>query len=127
MDEPGKLPELTSEERAAMDSLPSDAVDHWWRGEKWVNGQWVKPKVMMSKRTPHLLRGMADAEEHAALAKILYGAADEIDRLRKRQAGFSSDIFAACLECHDYDAIYLRIMNVLEEYGAIRHTRPGAR
>jgi len=30
-----KLPELTEEERAALDAMPDDAVEHWMRGEKW--------------------------------------------------------------------------------------------
>lgn len=29
------LPELTDDERAALESIPDDAVSHWWRGEKW--------------------------------------------------------------------------------------------
>ena len=30
-----ELPELTDDERAALESIPDDAVSHWWRGEKW--------------------------------------------------------------------------------------------
>ena len=45
MSEQDKLPELTAEDRAAMAEFPADAVDHWWLGEKWVDGKWVKPEV----------------------------------------------------------------------------------
>ncbi len=31
----GGLPQLTSEERAALEEMPDDAVSHWRRGEKW--------------------------------------------------------------------------------------------
>ncbi len=34
-DFPDDLPELTDAERAALDSIPDDAVSHWWYGEKW--------------------------------------------------------------------------------------------
>ena len=31
-----KIPaELTDDERAALESIPDDAVSHWWNGEKW--------------------------------------------------------------------------------------------
>lgn len=29
------LPELTDGERAVLDSIPDDAVSHWFQGEKW--------------------------------------------------------------------------------------------
>ena len=32
---PNDLPQLTDEERAALDEMPEDAVAHWWRGERW--------------------------------------------------------------------------------------------
>jgi hypothetical protein len=35
------LPELTDEERAALDALPADAVDHWIKGEKWDGSKWI--------------------------------------------------------------------------------------
>ncbi len=30
-----RLPQLTDDERAALDEIPDDAVSHWWNGEKW--------------------------------------------------------------------------------------------
>jgi len=27
--------ELTEEERTGLALIPDDAVEHWWRGEKW--------------------------------------------------------------------------------------------
>ena len=32
---PDNLPQLTDDDRAALESIPDDAVSHWWRGEKW--------------------------------------------------------------------------------------------
>ncbi len=29
------LPELTDDELAALESIPDDAVSHWWNDEKW--------------------------------------------------------------------------------------------
>ena len=29
------LPELTDEDKAALESIPDDAVSHWLDGEKW--------------------------------------------------------------------------------------------
>jgi len=34
-DFPDDLPELTDADRAALGSIPEDAVSHWWRGERW--------------------------------------------------------------------------------------------
>ena len=41
----GDLPELTVQEQAALDSIPDDAVKHWWQGEKWINGKWCAQEV----------------------------------------------------------------------------------
>ena len=30
-----QLPKLTDDEKAALDSIPDDAVSHWQKGEKW--------------------------------------------------------------------------------------------
>ncbi len=40
---PDDLPQLTEEERAALESIPDDALSHWWRGEKWdfKKKEWV--------------------------------------------------------------------------------------
>lgn len=35
------LPELTSEERAAMEAIPEDAMTHWMNGEWWNGTEWV--------------------------------------------------------------------------------------
>ena len=35
------LPELTSEERALIDAIQSDAVSHWLNGELWDGCQWI--------------------------------------------------------------------------------------
>ncbi len=32
---PDDLPELTADDRAALESIPDDAVSHWYQGEKW--------------------------------------------------------------------------------------------
>ena len=61
-------------------------------------------------------RGLDNGTLKSASPNIVRELLDEIERLRKRQAGFSSDIFAACLECHDYDSLYKRVMGVLDEY-----------
>jgi hypothetical protein len=41
------LPELTTEEKAALDQIPDDAVDHWLKGEKWdfKTKQWTTPET----------------------------------------------------------------------------------
>lgn len=36
----GCLPELNDAERAAMNSFPGDAVEHWWNGERWNGSAW---------------------------------------------------------------------------------------
>ncbi len=35
------LPELTDEERDAMNSYPADAVSHWCKGEIWDGKKWL--------------------------------------------------------------------------------------
>lgn len=30
-----QLPQLTDDDRAALESMPDDAVSHWAQGEKW--------------------------------------------------------------------------------------------
>ena len=42
-----------------------------------------------------------------------------IEQLRRRQAEFASDVFAACLEGHG-EALYKRVMGVLDEYEMIK-------
>ena len=34
-DLPDDLPQLTDEDKAALDQFPDNAVFHWWNGEKW--------------------------------------------------------------------------------------------
>ena len=38
-----EFPELTAEDRVALNGIPADAVKHWWRGERWdfEKKEWV--------------------------------------------------------------------------------------
>jgi len=48
------LPELTPEERAAMDAIPRDAVRHWLRGERFdfEFKQWIAPAEQFAELKP---------------------------------------------------------------------------
>jgi len=40
-----KLPQLTNEEKLALNKIPDDAVSHWVQGEKWDFEKeiWIRP------------------------------------------------------------------------------------
>ena len=44
---------------------------------------------------------------------------------RNRLIGLRSDLLAALLECHDYDSLYARGMELLDEYDPVRPTEKG--